>query len=47
MREQGILFELLAFDTYDQNRRAERLRGVIIAKARLMCIKAKLLYNLW
>jgi hypothetical protein len=47
MREQGILFEPLASDTYDQNGRAERLRGVIIAKARSMRIKAKLPHDLW
>jgi hypothetical protein len=47
MREQGILFEPLASNTHNQNRQAERLGGVIIAKARLMRIRAKLLYDLW
>jgi hypothetical protein len=47
MREQGILFEPLASDTHDQNGRAERLGGVIIAKARLIRIRAKLSHNLW
>jgi hypothetical protein len=46
MREQGILFEPLASDTHDQNRQAERLGGVIIAKARSMRIRAKLLHDL-
>jgi hypothetical protein len=47
MREQGISFEPSAPDTHDQNGRAERLGGVIIAKARLMCIRAKLSHDLW
>jgi hypothetical protein len=47
MREQGTLFEPSASDTHDQNGRAERLGGVIMAKARSMCIRAKLLHNLW
>jgi hypothetical protein len=47
IREQGISFKPLAPDTYDQNRQAERLEGVIMAKARSMRIRAKLLHNLW
>jgi hypothetical protein len=47
MCEQGILFEPLAPDTHDQNRQAKCLGGVIIAKARLMRIRAKLLHDLW
>jgi hypothetical protein len=47
MREQGISFKPSAPDTHDQNRRAERSGGVIIAKARLMRIGAKLPHDLW
>jgi hypothetical protein len=47
MREQGISFEPLASDTHDQNGQAERSGGVIMAKARLMRIRAKLPYDLW
>jgi hypothetical protein len=47
MREQGISFEPSASDTHDQNGRAERLKGMIIAKARSIRIRAKLLYDLW
>jgi hypothetical protein len=47
MREQGILFEPSASDTHNQNRRAKRSGGVIIAKAQLIRIKAKLPHNLW
>jgi hypothetical protein len=47
MCEQGILFEPSALNTHDQNGQAERLEGIIIAKARLIRIKAKFLYNLW
>jgi hypothetical protein len=47
MHKQGILFKPLAFDTHNQNRQAERLEGVIIAKARLIRIRAKLPHNLW
>jgi hypothetical protein len=47
MREQGISFEPSAPDTHDQNGRAERLGGVIMAKARSMRIRAKLPHDLW
>jgi hypothetical protein len=47
MYEQGILFEPSAPDTHDQNGRAERLGGVIIAKGRSMRIRAKLPHDLW
>jgi hypothetical protein len=47
MCEQGILFEPLAPDTHDQNGQAERLEGVIMAKARSIRIRAKLSHDLW
>jgi hypothetical protein len=47
MRDQGIAFEPLVPETYDQNGVAERLGGVIMAKARSMRIGAKLPHNLW
>jgi hypothetical protein len=47
IREQGISFEPSAPDTHDQNRRAERSGGVIMAKARSMRIRAKLSHDLW
>jgi hypothetical protein len=47
MLEQGISFKPSALDTHDQNGRAKRLEGVIMAKARSMRIRAKLLYDLW
>ena len=47
MHDQGITFEPSAPDTHDQNGRAERLGGVIMAKARAMRIKARLPHDMW
>jgi hypothetical protein len=47
IREQGISFEPLAPDTHNQNGRAERSGGVIMAKARSIRIRAKLSHDLW
>src|SRR5947199_3735251 len=47
LRKEGITFEPSAPRTQDQNGRAERSGGVIMAKARSMRLEANLPHNLW
>ena len=47
IHDQGITFKPLAPNTHDQNRQAKRSGGVIMAKARVIRIKARLPHDLW